>query len=179
MPEIQIRPAIATDIQHLVEIDHGFYSDYVWQMDLSTEERSVGITFRETRLPRSVRVEYPRKPQALTDDWKHRPVILVSLLGGEPVGYISMDDRFSQNTAWVTDLAVKASVRRKGIASAMLVAGQEWAASRNKQRIVVEMQSKNYPGIRLVRKLGFEFCGYNDHFYSNQDIAIFFAQVLV
>jgi ribosomal protein S18 acetylase RimI-like enzyme len=178
MPEIQIRPVVATDIPYLKAIDHGYYSDYVWQMDLANEERSIGVSFRETRLPRSVRVEYPRKPELLEKDWKKRPAMLVSVLGGEPVGYISLDDHFSQQTAWVTDIAIKSNFRRKGIASALLVAGQEWAVLHDKWRMVVEMQSKNHPAIRMVTKLGFDFCGYNDHFYSNQDIAIFFAQEL-
>jgi ribosomal protein S18 acetylase RimI-like enzyme len=125
-----------------------------------------------------VRVEYPRKAEMLEKDWRKRSIILVSLLGGDPVGYISMDDRISQQTAWVTDLAVRSNYRRKGSASALLVAGQEWAVLHHQWRMVVEMQSKNYPAIRLVSKLGFDFCGYNDHFYANQDIAIFFAQEL-
>jgi RimJ/RimL family protein N-acetyltransferase len=40
------------------------------------------------------------------------------------------------------------------------------------------MQSKNHPAIQLAHKLGFEFCGYNDHYFSNQDIALFFSRPL-
>ena len=39
-----------------------------------------------------------------------------------------------------------------------------------------EMQSKNYPGISMANKLGYEFCGYSDRYYTNQDIALFFAK---
>jgi len=40
------------------------------------------------------------------------------------------------------------------------------------------MTSKNYAAIRLSQKLGFEFCGYNDHYYLTQDIALFFGRAL-
>jgi hypothetical protein len=33
MPEIEIRPPTSADIPKLVEIDHDYLSDYVWQMD--------------------------------------------------------------------------------------------------------------------------------------------------
>jgi hypothetical protein len=40
------------------------------------------------------------------------------------------------------------------------------------------MQSKNQPAIRLAQKHGYEFCGYNDHYYMTQDVALFFAKAL-
>jgi RimJ/RimL family protein N-acetyltransferase len=42
----------------------------------------------------------------------------------------------------------------------------------------MEMQSKNVAAIRLAQKSGFEFCGYNDQYYLNKDVALFFAKVL-
>jgi ribosomal protein S18 acetylase RimI-like enzyme len=44
--------------------------------------------------------------------------------------------------------------------------------------MVLEMQPKNYPAIQLAQKLGFDFCGYNDRYYANRDIALFFAKGL-
>ena len=35
---------------------------------------------------------------------------------------------------------------------------------------------KNYPAICLAEKMGFELCGYNDHYFANNDIAIFFSK---
>jgi hypothetical protein len=40
------------------------------------------------------------------------------------------------------------------------------------------MQPKNYPAICLAQKLGFDLCGYNDRYFANQDIALFFAKNL-
>ncbi len=54
MPEIEIRPAISSDIRTLIAVDHNYSSDYVWQMELQAEETQVQVNFRQVRLPRSV-----------------------------------------------------------------------------------------------------------------------------
>ena len=178
MPEIEIRPAREEDLQALVAIDHSYQSSYVWQMDLNQDDGQISIHFREIRLPRLVNVEYPRNPELLLGDWNNRSGLLVGLLAGAPVGYISLTETMSPATAWVTDLAVAKPVRHQGIATAMILAAQEWASRRENRRMIIEMQSKNLPAIRLALKLGYEFSGYNDRYYSNQDIALFFAQFL-
>ena len=38
-----------------------------------------------------------------------------------------------------------------------------------------EIANADYPAIRLLERQGFSFCGYNDRYYANQDIAIFFV----
>lgn len=178
MPEIEIRPVIETDVPALAGIEHAYKSNYCWQMELTSQEREITVNFREIRLPRQITVEYPRKPELLLQDWTRRTGLLAGVLGGVPIAYISIMEGMSPSTAWVTDLVVALSFRRKGIATAMVLAGQEWARGRHNRRMILEMQSKNMPAIRLALKLGFEFCGYNDLYYSNQDIALFFAQFL-
>ena len=178
MPEIEIRPATREDIPYIVSIDHAYQSNYVWQMDFLTEESQLSINFREVRLPRPVIVEYPRQPNRLSVEWDERAVVLVGILAGEIVAYLSISEDVAPTTAWVTDLAVNPNCRRQGIASALVLAAQEYSTRRRNRRMVLEMQSKNHAAIRLVKKLGYEFCGYNDHYYENQDIALFFAQAL-
>lgn len=178
MPEIEIRPVVATDLPALVAIEHSFRSSYVWQMDLSVHEGGVAVNFHEIRLPRQVTVEYPRPPQGLLEDWKHRSAVLVGIYENVPVAYLGLNEHISPRTAWVTDLVVTPQLRRKGVATALIFAAQEWASQRDNRRMILELQSKNHIGIRLAMKLGFEFCGYNDHYYANQDIALFFAQFL-
>ena len=178
MPEIEIRPAIETDIPTLVAIDHNYSTEFVWQMEIQAEDKQIGVNFREIRLPRSVRVEYPRRMNALTDDWMQRSGLLVSTLESEVVGYVSLALEIAPITAWVTDLAVVRRARRQGIGSALVLAAQEWAEQHAMRRIVLEMQPKNYPGLKMAKKLGFDFCGYNDRYYANHDIGLFFAKGL-
>jgi ribosomal protein S18 acetylase RimI-like enzyme len=178
MPEIEIRPAVIKDIPALIDIDHNYTTDFVWQMEIQSEERLVGVSFREIRLPRSVRVEYPHRIDTLADEWTQRNGLLVALLKGEPVGYISLMLNIAPLTAWVSDLVVVRRLRRQGIGSTLVLAGQEMGSNLACQRIVLEMQPKNYPAIHLAQKLGFDFCGYNDRYYTNHDIGLFFGKSL-
>ena len=179
MPEIQIRPAVAEDISKLVELDHDYVSDYVWQMDIhQTEDEQIDVNFRQVHLPRSIKVDYPRSPASLSEDWSKRSGLLVAELQGEVIGYISLMLDIAPLTTWVTDLAVMRRYRRQGVGSALLIAAQEWGRKHRTNRLVLEMQPKNYPAISQARKLGFSFCGYHDRYYPNHDIAIFFEKAL-
>ena len=179
MSNVQIRPAVATDLLSLMQLDHSSSSDYVWQLDLRKENGQVLAGFREVRLPRPTSINYPRDPFALADEWIQRSVTLVAMDEDITVGYACILEHSHGTTAWITDLVVDKRSRRRGIGSALLNASQDWARSRNDRDIFLEMTSKNYPAIRLASKFGFEFCGYNDHYYVTQDVALFFGRSLL
>jgi len=178
MAEIEVRPAIASDLHALVEIDHSYHTDHVWQMEIESEEGQTQVTFREIRLPRSMRVDYPRDVQRLPDEWKKNAALFVAEEDEGVVGYIRLALNVVPETAWVTDLAVMRRLRRRGVGTALVMGAQVWAAQQAFQSLLLEFQSKNYPAVRLASKLGFEFCGYSDHYYPNQDIALFFTKRL-
>lgn len=176
MPEIEIRPAIASDIAALVALDHHFTTDHVWQMEVNRERETgvIEVAFREIRLPRSVRADYPRLPTALNSGWAQLDGLLTATLAGHPIGYIGIALGKLPKTAWITDLVVEREVRRKGIGTGLLLAARDWAAATDCFGLTLEMQPKNYPMIRMAAKLGFEFCGYNDIYYGSQGTGIFF-----
>ncbi|MBN2257382.1 MAG: GNAT family N-acetyltransferase [Anaerolineaceae bacterium] len=178
MPRIGIRSAVPADLPLLVALDHSYETTHVWQMDINSTEGQSDIHFRETRLPRSVPIAYPRSPALLLDDWMRRSALLVGIVDALPVAYISLAEGIAVSTSWVTDLVVNRPYRRQKIGTTLLLAAQDWAKDRNNTRVVVEMQSKNTPAIHMALQMGYQFCGYNDHYYANQDIAIFFAQYL-
>lgn len=178
MSDLQVRPTVATDLNRLVRLDHTITSEAVWQLEFRRDNGQVATTFREVRLPRAIEAQYPHDQFALPDDWVRRSMMYTALDSTDPVGYISLLERGTASTVWVLDLVVDASKRRSGVASALLAAGQAWAESRAHRRLILEMQSKNHPAIRLAQKLGFEFCGYNDQYYLNKDVALFFAKIL-
>lgn len=179
MPEIQIRPAAASDLPEIAKIEHTYQSLYVWQMDRSVEEGQIVVNFRLTRLPRPVRVEYSgSQPLINEQNWARYQAVFVAAIAQIPVGYIGLSEQFISKTLWVTDCAVREDMRRKGIGTALVLAAQEWAAEKGFRKVILEAQSKNYPAIQMARKLGYEFCGYNDHYFANQDIALFYSRPL-
>jgi ribosomal protein S18 acetylase RimI-like enzyme len=176
---VNIRLAVATDLPRLAKINHTGASEYVWQLDLRKDNGQVMVNLREVRLPRPVEVAYPRDPFALAEDWKQRSATFVALAGDVPIGYASILEHSRGTTAWITDLVVDTESRRQGVGSALLNAAQDWALSRSDRSIFLEMPSKNSPAIRLAHKFGYEFCGYNDHYYVTQDVALFFGRSLL
>jgi ribosomal protein S18 acetylase RimI-like enzyme len=79
---------------------------------------------------------------------------------------------------WIHDLVVSEPVRHRGIGSALLVQATRWAYLRKLEHLTIETPTKNYPAIRFALAHGFTFCGFNDHYYTNQDIALFFGKAL-
>lgn len=176
MSDIQIRSAVSTDLSHLMGMDHTCASDYVWQVDVQREAGQVVVTLREVRLPRAVRVEYPRDPFALADEWKRSSCLLVALAGDQFAGYIHLHEQGSAGSVWVIDLLTTSAFRRRGVASILLAAAAKWAAERGYREIFVEALAKNHPAVCLLQKNGYEFCGYNDHYYATHDVALFFGK---
>jgi ribosomal protein S18 acetylase RimI-like enzyme len=178
MTDIQLRPTIASDLPRLMSMDHSSTSDYVWQLELRRENNQVAASFREVRLPRATQMTYPHDQYALADEWTRKSMMFTAISGPDLVGYAAIVERKAAYVAWVTDLVVAPNLRRRGVGTSLLMAAQDWAVARGDKRIMLEMQSKNYPAIRLAQKHGYEFCGYNDRYYMTQDVALFFARAL-
>lgn len=178
MPEIQVRPATESDLSFLSAIDHRYRTEFVWQLDVDMTSAQINVLFRRSRLPRAVRQDYPRDPHLLNKDWNSRYGLLVAAHNGKPLGYLSLAMGIIPATARVTDLAVTVSWRRKGVGTALVLAAQDWAEHHQCYQIWLEMQSKNNPAISMALKLGYEFSGYSDRYYLNQDIALFFMKTL-
>jgi GNAT superfamily N-acetyltransferase len=178
MAEIHVRPAIESDIPFLTAIDHRYRTEFVWQLDVDMTASQIDVALRRTRLPRATRQDYSRDARALEKDWKSRSGLLVAVHEGRPMGYISLTLGAVPGTTQATDMAVSVPWRRKGVGTSLVLAAQDWADHHHCRQIWVEMQSKNFPAISLALKMGYEFCGYGDRYYLNQDIALFFSKSL-
>ena len=180
MAEIQVRPAADTDLAWIAAVDNSYSTDYVWQVDIR-DDASLGqiqATFRPVRLPRSMRVSMQREPDWLTMAWERRVCFLVAEQDGHMKGYLNLALALVPETAWVTDFGVERRFRRSGVGTVLLTAAAQWARTNRLKRLVLEMQSKNHPAISFAQKHGFVFSGYNDRYYPNQDVALFFGMVL-
>ena len=178
MDKTNIRSAISTDIPKMVSLDHNYATGHVWQMTLDLTDTQTQVSFREVRLPREVHVNYPRIPRKLVDDWTKRDLLLLAEEADFVRGYISVRLGVAPASAWIEDLAVDRIYRRKGIGSTLVLAAQEWCGKKGIHRLTLEMQPKNYPAIQFANNLGFEFSGYNDQYYRDQEIAIFFSNFI-
>jgi GNAT superfamily N-acetyltransferase len=166
------------DIRACVAMAHSFETEHVWQMEAKEHPDGINVTFRQVRLPRTLRGQYPRPLDELITRWEAGDAVLVAEDEGYIVGFLHLAVADEEGTGWARNLVVTPRLRRRGIGTALLQAAADWLRQRNVNRVLLEMTTKNYPAICFAQKLGFSFCGYNDRYYTNQDIAIFFAKVL-
>lgn len=179
-----LRSADLTDLNACLALDADSQTDHVWQMDEREENGGRVVRFRTVRLPRVMHLAYPRQRDDLLAAWEGGATVLVTVEGrqtddGEEsariLAYCQLDACAWQEAGWISHLIVDRPHRRRGIATAMLRASVLWGRKERLRRLLVGVQTKNYPAICFYEKNGFAFCGYNDRYYKNRDIALFFT----
>jgi len=174
---MRIYPAELADINVCCQMTMSYTTDYVWQMQTQQSEHTIGIRFDTVRLPRSMRVEYPRSPDELIENWQQDGCFLVARnLKDEIVAFLDARPHPWQSFLWIANLVVDPDYRQQGFASTLLKSAGRWAMEQNLRRLMLEMQTKNHPAISFAQKHGFQFCGYNERYYPNGDIALFFSR---
>ena len=175
---MRVRPAESRDLEACRALDHSYTTDRVWQMETREVNGSLTVTFRVARLPRTMRVNYPRQGEDLLAGWRQRDGFLTAEEDGRVCGYVALTSQAEHGIAWVGDLVVGRPWRRRGIGTALLRAAARWGRESDLVRLVVEVQTKNYPAMQFCQARGLAFCGYNDHYWPTQDIVLFFGQSL-
>jgi GNAT superfamily N-acetyltransferase len=171
-----IRPVELTDLNACLALEHSYVTNYVWQMEESEGAGEISVVFRTVRLPRSMRVKYPKDYDNLLESWRRGQCFLVAEEDGAVRGYLDMSVQSWHLTGWVDNMAVAKEYRRQGVATALIRKASEWARQQGLNKLMLEIQTKNHPAICFSQKNGFAFCGFNDRYYTNQDIALFFAR---
>ncbi|MBI3733061.1 MAG: GNAT family N-acetyltransferase [Chloroflexi bacterium] len=172
---MQIRIATAGDLKSCMALDNAYETDHVWQMQAEVGANRVDAVFQFTRLPRPVVVKAPLDGERLRLDWARHECFLVADHAEEVLGFLDMTVRRWQNVGWINHLVVDRQYRRHGIGKALLRMAHLWAEQEQIRALMLETEPKNHPAIQLYQQQGFSFCGYNDQYYNNNDIAIFFA----
>ena len=175
-PAMIVRLAELTDLNQCYELDGSYTTNYVWQMQAHESERAVEVRFDTVRLPRPMKVPYPRHPDELLPNWRQGECFLVaSDTAGQPIAFVDMTAQAWHSVGWIRNLIVHRNYRRQGVATALLRAARHWAMDNELGKLMLETQTKNHPAICFALKHRFAFCGYNDRYYSNGDIALFFS----
>lgn len=175
-----IRDAVTADIEVCLALDHSYETDYVWQMSLSSETDNWQVFFRKERLPRSNKIVYPVDEARLSLALPSEMCFLVAVGKDEPtmLGYLTMSLQVMHKIALIQDIVVSRQFRRCGVAIRLLTVARRWAEEHGAQQLLVETQTKNYPAIEFLQSQGLSFCGFNDQYFRNHDIAVFFGQSL-
>lgn len=166
------------DLTACLMLDGSYETDHVWQVVQQQEGDDVVARFREVQLPRVTRVRYPSWNEALLAHQERGDLILVAAQASEVLGYLDQETQPDQDVAWIHHLVVTPARRREGIGTALLQRGLQHARQEGLTQMMAIVQSKNYPAICFFQRHGFAFCGYNERFYRNQDIGLYFGRGL-
>lgn len=175
---ILVRPAEEQDLPLCLLLDHSSSSDYVWQVEAREDQGALLYSFRMVRLPRSMPIITPHDSTVMETAIQSGECLLVAEVGEHIAGYVLIRPDHACGTAWVRQLVVDRPLRRQRVGSTLLHEAQQWARASNLARITVETQTKNHPAIAFCQRHGLTLCGFNDRYYPNQDIALFFTQSL-
>jgi GNAT superfamily N-acetyltransferase len=174
-----VRMAELADLNPCYEMDGSYTTDYVWQMHTHDNERTVEVRFDTVRLPRPMKVAYPRHPDELLPNWRQRECFLVAADDlGQVVGFLDVTAQMWHAVGWIRNFVVQRNHRHQGVGTSLLRAARYWALDVGLRKMMLETQTKNYPAICFAQKNRFAFCGYNDRYYNNGDIALFFSLTL-
>lgn len=91
------------------------------------------------------------------------------------IGYIVARYDETQEIIWVDDIAVAREFRRKKVAARLMDGVRQWAREQGAHRLLVPIPTKHVPMMQLLGGLGLTFCGYNDQYFLNHDIAVMFG----
>ncbi len=171
-----VRPGTDPDFEACLSLDHSSSSDYVWQVEMQEIQGYMTYGFRTVRLPRSITVPFPQDAGVLASVWPSRECFLVAEWEGRIFGYLTIQADRALGIGWVRELVVDRPVRRRRVGSALIQEALKWVHSAGLRRVTVEVQTKNHGGILFCQRHGFVLCGFNDRYFPNHDIALFFTQ---
>ena len=181
-----IRAGQLADLDPCLRLDSDHQSEMVWQMYRSDESLlGVETFFRAVRLPRVAEGSYPREQEELLANLHQQDCFLVATVSEEAtshdeqplervIGFTGLHEQRWQHTGWVQNIVVDQAWRRRGVGTALFRAVATWARGERLHRLILEAPTKNGSAISFFHGLGATFCGFNDRYYTNGDIAVFF-----
>lgn len=173
-----VRPAQARDLDACLALDESYETEYVWQMDTSRSNGAIQLGFRTTRLPRPMKVVVHAPQDALAEHFEQGECVLVAEESPRVLGFVDATLDPAQRVGWIQALVVASDMRRQKVGTQLLRETIEWARDKKLRAVMAGVSTKNYPAFTFLQKHGFAFCGFNDQYYHNRDIALFFASNL-
>ncbi len=183
-----IRPATLDDLPHCMEIERGYETSEIWQIEPRRGNGRLSITFQEIYLPHPAPIAYPYSREQLHERWQQRVesffVIEKETRGQDEnplCGYVNGWADKVDSIIWIGDLIVDPAYRRQTHGSALLAAIRQWGrtqetnSGRRASRLMAALQTQNSPAIHFYREQGFSFYGFHEQQFQSGDAALYFG----
>jgi GNAT superfamily N-acetyltransferase len=136
------------------------------------------VTFREVRLPRKQTITPTFTPEDQLAAWERCDGFWVAVERLRVLGYLGVTLEFAHRQARIVDLAVAADQRRHGIASDLLTHAIRWLKRKEIKQVLLSCPLKAQPGHAFAQHHGFSICGFQDAYWPDQEIGVFFRKRL-
>lgn len=176
MAEIEIALANMGEYPILSQIDLSFESDYVWRSQMVDDLNSYSISFQKIKLPKTIKIPFQALNQDALENMVKRKEILSIRYEQTIVGFMRLERDESVNHLILKTGGLRPEYRHKGIGTALLTRMQDIAIQNRIHYIVGMLQAKNDPAIRFMLSRGFQFCGFQEFFFPNMEIGLFFSK---
>jgi GNAT superfamily N-acetyltransferase len=183
MPEtrasILVRDGTEDDIAACLALDSRYETDAVMQVYLNgTSAHGWDIGLQRQRLPRPVELSQPVNRTLIRSALDAHHCFLVAQSRDDEASLhgclvLIADDAHAFGR--IQALVVQSKSRRQKVAMRLLAACGTWAKEHHLNRLQAEVHTKNAPAIRFLESAGFSFCGFNDRYFSDESIALFFS----
>ena len=174
---MELRPAELEDLPVCAGIAGAIASRHVWQLSVSRDPAAAlatsefSITLRCLRLPREVTVIPAGEP--LERIWQRAAAVFVAAAADTLAGFVVLTLADEQPAAMVSRLIVAPTFRRRGVGAALLHTAARWAASEGLASLLAHCSTRNHPAVAFLTRSGFTFAGFNEAYYPNGEIALF------
>ena len=152
-----------------------YQTDYVWQMHLQEGTQTVQVTFNRIRLPRLMPVDYPYSAAVLEKTFDQSPCLLTAYYRDQLLGCLDGSIEVPRQAFNIQNFIVHPQARRRGVGQYLLESAKTLARKYGCRQMTLTLQTKNNPAITFAQKTGFVYCGYNDLYFENGDIALTFS----
>ena len=172
---MQIRPAIASDLTYLSEIDGTIESSEY----LHLEQAGEGLSTSWKLDPRPLRDKLIQSNPLMDDasfllrqvvTGADEGLVLVAEHNESPVALALAQVNASHGVMNLIDLRVDYDVRREGIGTVLVYQVIQSARERELRAVLAETRTNNSPANRLLQKSSFQISGIDTRRHSNHDM---------
>jgi ribosomal protein S18 acetylase RimI-like enzyme len=174
---IHVVPLTLEQVGTLTPIASGYETNRVFHLSKQQTERGIDWSLRERELEGTVHKLYD---DGHGTSWLETysdagPPESLHFLGAERSGRVEGLATWTVSnwnaSLWLVDIRVRAECRGRGMGSALMDELVALCRKEDLRGIFVETQVQNYPAVCFYRRHGFTIAGFNDHLYTNQDLA--------
>jgi RimJ/RimL family protein N-acetyltransferase len=175
-----VRDGVEADTDGCLALDHRFETEHVLQIHIHQDEaRGWEISISRERLPRMLELSFSADRTRLLSVMRSGCFLVAASPAADTLyGYLAMTNDGNRRIGLIHDIVIGRRFRRQQVATRLAGAARTWAREHGLTRLMFETSTKNIPAITFAQQAGFTFCGFNDRYFPNQDVAVFFSQML-